>query len=526
MPIVQSAGALQTLGGPTTPASVSSGLTIGGHYATYAAIWRSQPNVRTVVEFLARNIAQLGLPLFRRISDDDRQRLGRRDHGFVRTLRKPNPGTTRYRLINDTVHDLGIYFNAFWLKLRPPSGELGVIRLPADQMEVEGTLLPSRYYWTAPTGRRRDFAPSEIVHFSGYDPLNALMGISPLETLRQVLAEEAAAGEYRQFFWENAARMEGVIERPATAPEWDAEQRGIFRTEWQEAMAGGANSGKTAVLEDGMTWKPIGFSMKASEYLGARKLTREECAAAYHIPLPMVGILDHATFSNIREQHKQLYQDSLGPWLVMLEEEIERQLLTDDAYGEPDEDLYVEFNIQEKLKGAFEEQADSIYKLVGGPVMTRNEGRARLNLGRMDDDGANRLITPLNVRDRPNGDQQPDAPRSLPPASGAVSADAARTVLTAVRAFWVRQAARIRKDPPADRAARFDAARWTRELATDLVPALRLTGHRGALVEQRAHLIAAAINHETRALLDEGVDPFTTARTLPCLALEEGTGHA
>src|SRR5690554_6984432 len=53
---------------------------------------------------------------------------------------------------------------------------------------------------------------------------------------------------------------------------------------------------------------------RSSDLIEARKLTREEVAAAYYIPPPLVGILDHATFSNIREQHKQLYQDTLGPW--------------------------------------------------------------------------------------------------------------------------------------------------------------------------------------------------------------------
>jgi HK97 family phage portal protein len=510
--IVQSEGALQTLSGPTSPAWVAGGgLTLSGRYATYATIYRTQPNVRTVVDFLSRNIAQLGLPLFRRVSDDDRQRLGARDHGLVRTLRRPNPGTTRFRLFNDTVNDLGVYFNAAWLKIRTPT-RLGLVRLPIDQVEVEGVLWPTRFYWTPPGGRRRDFAPSEVVYFSGYDPMNALMGLSPLETLRQVLAEEAAAGEYREHFWANAARMEGVIERPATAPDWDDIQRQAFRAQWQAAHAGGENSGKTAVLEDGMQWKATGFSMKASEYLGARKLTREEVAAAYHIPLPMVGILEHATFSNIKEQHKQLYQDSLGPWLVMIEEEIERQLLTDDFFGDVDEDLYVEFNIQEKLKGAFEEQADSIYKLVGGPIMTRNEGRARLNLSRLPDDGADRLITPLNVRDQPNGSRTPDAPKSLPPAAAAD----AHVWESTVRAFWQRQAARVQKDPIARRATLFTHDRWTRELATDLRPLFIAAGcAEGTEAERLARALAARINDDTRARLAAGGNPFTADRPVP-----------
>lgn len=44
----------------------------------HAAIWRTQPQVRTVVSFLARNIAQLGIHVYQRLSDVDRVRLS--DH--------------------------------------------------------------------------------------------------------------------------------------------------------------------------------------------------------------------------------------------------------------------------------------------------------------------------------------------------------------------------------------------------------------------------------------------------------------
>ena len=87
-------------------------------------------------------------------------------------------------------------------------------------------------------------------------------------------------------------------------------------------------------------------------------------------------------------------QDTLGPDLVDIEEELNLQLLPEfpDAGN-----FYFEFNIAEKLKGSFEEQAASLQTMTGGPVLTVNEGRARLNLPRMDDPDCDRLIRPLNV---------------------------------------------------------------------------------------------------------------------------------
>jgi len=383
MAIVSSYGALSsTYGGTMSYGAGGGSLNLyGASMQTYAAIYRTQPNVRTVIEFLARNVAQLGIHVFRRTSDTDRERLS--GHELAGWLSHPNPGTTRYRLVESLMNDLGIYFNAYWLKVR--SDVLGLVRLPPEQMQVEGGLTPSAYIWTREDGKRMTFAPSEIVHFGGYDPCNPLMGLSPLETLRRILAEENAAGEYRQQFWNNAGRMDAVIERPATAPKWNPTQAAAFVDQWQKQFAGGAASGKTAVLEDGMQLKPTSFSAKESQFMDARKLTREECARSFHVPLPMVGILDHATFSNIREQHKHLYQDCLGPWLVMIEQEIERQLLIECV---DQRDVYVEFNIAEKLKGDFEEQANSLRTLTGRPIMTADESRARLNLPSMGGDAA------------------------------------------------------------------------------------------------------------------------------------------
>jgi len=252
----------------------------------------------------------------------------------------------------------------------------------------------------------------QMVYFRGYG-LDKDSGISPLEALRRTLREEFAATEMREQVMRNGARMSGYLERPKDAPEWSEVARERFRTAWQAQYAGsGPGAGGTPILEDGMTFKPVSQTAKDLQYIEARKLTREEVAAAYFVPPPMLGILDHATFSNITEQHKMLYQDTLGPWLSMISEEIALQLLPD---FEPDSDrFYVEFNLREKLTGSFEERAEAISKAVGGPVMTVNEARALDN--RPPVDGGDDLIRPLNVT--ANGDDEPipAAPADEPPA--------------------------------------------------------------------------------------------------------------
>jgi HK97 family phage portal protein len=469
----------------------------------YAVMYRTQPAVRTCVDFLARNIAQVALHVFRRISDTDRERLA--GHQLANWLERPAPGVTRYRLFESLMQDIGIYFAAYWLKVRRTDGDIGLVRLPPSCMAVDGWLIPSTFLWTLPTGEVTELDPADVVYFHGYNPDDPISPLSPLETLRARLAEEAAAGAYRVDFWNNAARLEGVIERPGAAPRWTADQKMAFREQWTARYAGSA--GQTAVLEDGMTWKSVTANAQESEYLNARKLTREEVAAAYHIPLPMVGILDHATFSNISEQHKQLYQDSLGPPMKWISEEIEQQLLPECR---DTADVYTEFNIAEKLKGSFEEQANALQKAVGRPIMTANEGRARLNLPRVDDDAtADELVLPLNQSTATTRPAPVAAPIAAPDAEADVQL-AADDLTPVLKATFGRQWNRLEKVPPRERAGAFDLARWDRELAADLLPLYLALDLDMEAASAHATALAERINTDTlRRLVDGVAHPFS-----------------
>ena len=99
---------------------------------TATQMWQSQPHVRTVVSFLARNIAQLGLHTFERVNDTDR----RRDHASpaARALAHVDGTMTTHELIYSLVVDLCLYDRAYWwvsLSSDSPSGWV-IRRLPPE----------------------------------------------------------------------------------------------------------------------------------------------------------------------------------------------------------------------------------------------------------------------------------------------------------------------------------------------------------------------------------------------------------
>jgi HK97 family phage portal protein len=362
----------------------------GDGAATYGALYRAQPHVRTVVDFLAIQLGQLGIHVFRRVSDTDRVRVA--DHPLARLLKAPNPGATRYSFILEIVQDWAIYGNAYALKVRRP-GRLELYRVPAAQMRPVGDLIPRAYTWTLPDGHGLALDANDVFHVRDYNPDDPVVGLSRLETLRKTLAEEAASVNYREWFWSNGAKLAGWIGRPREAPRWSEQQREQFRNEWGQ-FTGPRNAGKTAVLEDGMSFNPVTATARESELIAARKLTREEVAAASHVPPAMIGIVEAQGYGSLREQHRALYQDTLGPIVALLEGEISRQLLSE--FSDSD-DTYVQFNIQEKLQGSFEEEQAALSVAVGSPYMTRNEARARMNLPRINDQTFDQPVTRLDI---------------------------------------------------------------------------------------------------------------------------------
>lgn len=479
----------------------------------YAELYRTQPNVRTCVDFLARNIAQLGLHIFKRVGETDRERL--RKHPLALLLGTPMPPemkVTTYRLVEAMVSDLGVYFNAYWLKIRKGGGPPGaLLRVPPPYMRPLGGLFPTGYELNL-AGQRFELPPADVVHFRGYNPESAISGLSPLETLRRVLAEEYAAGLYREEFWRNSAKADGFIQRPPTAPEWSDTARQRFLDEFNQLYAGnGPRAGGTAVLEDGMEWVEGSFNPRESEYIPGRKLTREECARSYHIPLPMVGILDNATFSNIKEQHKNLYQDCLGPQLASIEQDIALQLLPD--FPETD-GVYLEFNIAEKLAGSFEEQLASFQAAVGRPWMTPDEARARVNLpskgGAADELGVPVNIVlgeppdpaPVPAVEPPPGAGEDPPPPADPEKRGRKGYNITQPTLRAryreqwrktIARHYRRQgdtlASRVPKSRDAQKAVVsgvwYDEDRWNAELGADLFALNRLTALEWATHVQR-----------------------------------------
>lgn len=359
-------------------------------------MYRIQPHMRTVIDFLSRNIAQLGIHTFERVDENDR----RRDHDspIAKLMRQPNPQTTRFELIYGTVADLSLYDLAYWWVQRSTTSPSGwvIVRLPVPWVSTQNET-PfgwKEYYVNFPgTSGRIKIRPDQLIVYHGYSPTSLHRGVSPVEALKDTLFEQLEAVRYRAAVWKRGGKVSSVITRPPGV-KWSDAARKQFSESWKSKFTGdGPDTGGTPILEDGMTLNRVDFSAHEQQFVEGARLSLNTVASVYHVNPTMIGLLDNANYSNVREFRKMLYGDTLGPTIEQIEDRMNTFLLP--MLGMDETKYYVEFNVAEKLQGNFEEQAAVLSTSVGAPWMTRNEARAKQNMPALED--GDELITPLNV---------------------------------------------------------------------------------------------------------------------------------
>lgn len=362
-----------------------------------AQLYRTQPNLRAVVTYLADNASQVPWKVYDRVSDTDRVRV--LDSPAALIIRHPNPDMTEFELKQRIFTDLYLYDRHLSIIAPDSESESGwqLRPVPAtwlDGYEGASPFAPEAVYLRTNSGRRVRIESDRFILFHGYDPTDVAGQMSPVEALADVLHEQVESNSYRRQMWRGGGRFNAYIRRPADVEDWTDEQFARFRQTWDESWAGknATRGGSMPILEDGMEIRTVPFSAHDAEWAEAKKLGREDVAGVYHVNPALVWPGEGQTYASAKENARSLYNDTLAPKLMQVVERINSDLLR--KINEP-RSHYVEYDLSVKLQGSFEERAAVIQSAVGGPWMTRDEARAMFNLPHID--GADELIVPLNV---------------------------------------------------------------------------------------------------------------------------------
>lgn len=374
---------------PTGTVSLTGGLS-----QSYEQIYKTQLWVSVVVNKLSRGIGRIPLKGYTRGANADRVLLKPGPGNWLaNVLARPMPGVkSPFAWKEAIIGNLGLYGNCVVVKFRPrpgmPPTELWTSSFRNWEVKGGKTSTYEKYVFHVGGGLKLEFFPEDVIHFKWWGTGDDLVGQSPIEPLRRTLFVEDAAQRLQAASYENANRPSGMFVAPKGLEDNEVKRLQAVA----DALHGGVDKAfKLAVATGGVDWKPMSHTLIDSEVVETRKLNREEVAAAYDMPPPVIGILDKATFSNISEQHVMLYQDTMGAWVEMLEETLLEQLVYPERLME---NQYVKFNLNAVLRGAMKERFEGLRM---ADWLTPNQKRELEDLDQIDDPRANMLWMPLNM---------------------------------------------------------------------------------------------------------------------------------
>ena len=337
--------------------------------------------VYSCVRILAEAIAGLPLHLYRYTPDGSKVKAV--DHPLYLLLHdEPNPEMSSFVFRETLMTHLLLWGNAYAQIIRNGKGEVvALYPLMPNRMSVDRDKHGQLYYTytrasdEAPTmnGMTVLLPPSDVLHIPGLG-FDGLVGYSPIAMAKNAIGLAIATEEYGAKFFANGAAPSGVLEHPGTIKDPSR-----VREAWMSQFGGSANSGKVAVLEEGMKYTPISISPEQAQFLETRKFQINEIARIFRIPPHMVGDLEKSSFSNIEQQSLEFVKYTLDPWVIRWEQSIQRALLR----PEEKKRYFAKFNVEGLLRGDYQSRMNGYAVARQNGWMSANDIRELENLDRI-----------------------------------------------------------------------------------------------------------------------------------------------
>lgn len=327
--------------------------------------------VYACVQAIAETTASLPLILFKR-NGDDRERAS--DHPLYRVLHDQfNPEMTALEGREYLQACLLLRGNAFARIVRGYDGQVRELwPLNPDTVQVRRT--PSGLvYEHSKEGALTRLLAHEVLHLRHRLGDDGVLGVSPIAAARGVVELALSEQEHGKNTFTNGAKLLGVLKFPGKLK---PEQRQAIAASWASQYAGGANAGRTAVLDEGVDFQALSMSLEDAQWIEARKFSVIEVCRLFRVPPVIVQSMEEANYSNSVELARQFITLSLRRHLVAWEQAIAKQLLTEAGRRS----YFAEHQVEGLLRGDAQNRAAFYSSGITAGWMLKSEARKLENL--------------------------------------------------------------------------------------------------------------------------------------------------
>ena len=374
---------------PSGAASSNSGQTVTEDSALRLSA------VFACVRILQQTISTIPLQVYERTGGGGRGKRIVSDHPLYDVLHRltfPDWNLSSLEFRELMMGWLALYGNAYALIQRDGRGRVtGLQPWHPTYMVVHKQAGGVKYMLQA-AGGEVELDQREVLHIRAM-LVNAdcVVGLSPIQYARETLGTSQALEQFGGKFFANAARPSGVLEVPFSFDGREDAMRRL-RDSWENLHKSSANVGKTAILEEGTTFKPLTIPPGDAQFLESRRFGIEEIARIFWcIPPHMIGDMTHATYSNIEQQGIEFVTKVARPLAVKFETALNNTLFS----KEDRKRYFAEFNLDGLMRGDTESRYRAYSSGMNWGFLSPNDIRDLENMNRVE--GGDQYFVPLNM---------------------------------------------------------------------------------------------------------------------------------
>lgn len=206
----------------------------------------------------------------------------------------------------------------------------------------------------------------DIFHLPSFYTKDGIVGLGLLEYAAETLGISLGANKFANALFSNGGMPAGTLQAPGTLSEPAAKR---IKESWENAH-GGRKTGGTAILEEGLEYKPISHDPQVLQFLESRKFSVLEVARFLGIPPTKLFDTEAATFNNIENANLEVATDTLDAWARNMESEADKKLLNNGFKG-----YKTEINMQAVFRGDMETRSKYFNTMMQSGAITPNEIR-------------------------------------------------------------------------------------------------------------------------------------------------------
>lgn len=205
----------------------------------------------------------------------------------------------------------------------------------------------------------------DVWHLRQHCPRHPLLGEAPCNAAALAMGVNVALSRSQAVFFARMSRPSGVL---VSDQQLNTDQMTRLRANWS-AQSQLMAQGGVPILGNGVKWQAMSITSEDSQLIEALRMSGEDIARTYGVPLPVVGELSHATMTNV----EQLISLWLSTGLTSMLELVERDLnnvFQLDGFAE-----FIDLDPRALLRTDFAARIEALCKGIQGSLYQPNEAR-------------------------------------------------------------------------------------------------------------------------------------------------------